>query len=85
MLWFDNDRRKDLNSKVIRAADYYREKYGRVPNICFVHPSMLSLDNGKNGSKAASAAKKVMAGKVEILPADTVLPNHLWIGVNGQN
>ena len=97
MLWFDNDRRKDLSSKVTRAANYYREKYGRAPNVCFVHPSMLGASNGsgtngngssgQNGStpKNESETKKLMAGKIEVRSADTILPNHLWIGINGKN
>ena len=42
MLWFDNDPRTALTAKVARAADYYRQKYGLVPDLCLVHPSMLS-------------------------------------------
>ncbi len=41
MLWFDNDPRTALTAKVNRAADYYRQKYGLVPDLCLVHPSML--------------------------------------------
>ncbi|GAB4579146.1 MAG: hypothetical protein Fur0022_18840 [Anaerolineales bacterium] len=78
MLWFDNDKERDLNAKVVRAADYYRKKYGNVPNLCYVHPSMLPL-------KKESENKKMMAGNVEVRPAVTVLPNHFWIGVNGVN
>ena len=70
MLWFDNDPKTDLASKVKRAASYYSKKYGRSPNICFVHPSMLS-----NGKKRA--------GRVEIRTNGSVLPHHFWIGVNG--
>ena len=44
MLWFDNDPRKDLNTKINLAADYYFKKYGRKPDLCFVHPSMLSAE-----------------------------------------
>lgn len=78
MLWFDNDKERDLNTKVMRAADYYRKKYGNVPNLCFVHPNMLPV-------KKDVENKKVMAGNVEIRSAPTVLPNHFWIGVNGIN
>jgi hypothetical protein len=42
MLWFDNDPRTALTAKVARAADYYRQKYGLVPDLCLVHPSMLA-------------------------------------------
>jgi hypothetical protein len=45
MLWFDNDPHTPLTSKVTRAVDYYRQKYGLVPNLCLVHPSMLNEQN----------------------------------------
>ena len=38
MLWFDNDPRTALTTKVARAADYYRQKYGLVPDLCLVEP-----------------------------------------------
>ena len=69
MLWFDNDPKADLGIKIERAADYYRKKYGRVPDLCFVHPSMLG-------------EKKPQAGKVEIRTSRSVLPHHFWIGIH---
>lgn len=69
MLWFDNDPKTDLQVKVQRAADYYNKKYGASPNLCFVHPSMLTADLRR-------------AGSVELRPSRQVLPNHLWLGIN---
>lgn len=68
MLWFDNDPKSDLASKVNRAAAYYRGKYGEEPTLCFVHPSMIS-------------DRKTRAGAISIRSSVTVLPHHLWIGV----
>ncbi len=68
MLWFDNDPKSDLLSKVTKAADYYRSKYGEEPNLCFVHPSMISQ-------------KKTKAIGINIFTNGTVLPHHFWIGV----
>ncbi len=67
MLWFD-DSARPLHEKVQRAADYYAQKYGRVPTLCLVHPNSLQ------------GAPRLVAG-VEIRGARTVMPNHLWIGV----
>lgn len=67
MLWFDNDPKVDLQSKIARAADYYRKKYGISPDLCFVHPSMI------NGSSSARNG-------IEVRATQLVLPNHLWIG-----
>jgi hypothetical protein len=75
MLWFDNDPKADLGIKIQRAAQYYREKYGVNPNVCFVHPSMLK----EQPDNTASPVKK---GEVEVRINGCVLPNHLWLGVN---
>ncbi len=71
MLWFDNDKKSDMISKVVKAVDYYRSKYGEDPNICFVHPSMVpEKTNNLEG--------------VSIRSNSTVLPHHFWIGVQQQ-
>jgi len=77
MLWFDNDPRTALAAKVARAADYYRRKYGIVPDLCLVHPSMLAGSHpdpmeGKNG-------------KVVLRPNHSIQPGHLWIGNEEKN
>lgn len=69
MLWFDNDPKLDLSNKVQKAAAYYQNKYGQEPNLCFVHPSMVT-DAEKD------------AGTISLLTNSTVLPNHFWIGVH---
>jgi hypothetical protein len=82
MLWFDNDPKTELASKVERAASYYQKKYGDTPTVCFVHPSMLPNGNG-NASKSSDSQKGLTTAGVEVRGNQTVLPNHFWIGVNG--
>jgi hypothetical protein len=72
MLWFDNDPRTALKVKVRRAAGYYRQKYGHLPNLCLVNPCMLS-------------EPLVEADKVAIRSNRSILPGHLWIGEEDQN
>jgi hypothetical protein len=67
MLWLDDDKRRSFEEKVRRAADHYREKYGRLPELCFV------------SSKMSDVAKKV--GRIEVKSAKTVLPYHFWLGM----
>jgi len=67
LLWFDNDPRRDLAEKVIRAAKRYRKKYGTAPNVCYVHPSVME-----------SAERKIDGLRVAPLPA--VLKHHFWLG-----
>lgn len=65
MLWFDNSQ-ADLKTKIERAVNYYQTKYGRIPTLCFVHPSMLEEE-------------KVPG--IEIEANRQILPNHIWIGI----
>ena len=74
LLWFDDDPRKGLEEKVQRAATHYERKYGRAPDLCYVHPGVLG-DDGK--------VKK--AGNVEIRTGRSVLPCHFWLGVIDRN
>ncbi len=71
MLWFDNDPKSDLGTKISRAAAYYQHKYGESPNLCFVHPSMIP-------------EQKETAGEIEVCSNHSMLPNHFWIGVEQQ-
>jgi hypothetical protein len=76
MLWFDNDPRTALKDKVERAADYYRRKYGRIPDLCLVHPAML-------GSHPEQILGR--GGKVAVRSNRAILPGHLWIGEDDKN
>lgn len=67
MLWFDNSQ-LSLEIKIQKAMDYYHKKYGRNPDLCLVHPSMLK-------------DTKLDDKKITIRPYRPVLPGHIWIGV----
>lgn len=71
MLWFDNDPKSDLQSKVTKAAIYYRSKYGEEPNLCFVHPSMITKEMSK-------------LSKIAVRSNTAIIPHHFWIGVQKQ-
>jgi hypothetical protein len=90
MLWFDNDPKANLDTKIERAALYYAKKYGKSPTLCFVHPSMLvnpapdSERAGNEGPNGQNPAKNLFSTcGVEVRSNRSVLPNHFWIGVNG--
>lgn len=83
MLWFDNDPKAELNTKVERAVAYYRTKYGKAPTICFVHPSMIKENGAKPQPDEVSQAIVLRSVGVIIRSNRSVLPNHFWIGVNG--
>jgi hypothetical protein len=77
MLWYDNDPRTALPSKVTRAANYYRQKYGLVADLCLVHPSMLA--------EACPNLIEGETGLVSIRPNRSIQPGHLWIGKDEVN
>jgi hypothetical protein len=88
MLWFDNDPKSELHQKLERAADYYRTKYGKAPTVCFVHPSMLPAATGSEPEPQAEPGATRLTlknGGLELRSTRSVLPNHFWIGVNGNN
>ena len=68
MLWLDDDKQRPFEEKMKRASDYYREKYGRFPELCFVNTSML-------------AEEKKKVGRIEVQPTKNILPNHFWLGM----
>ncbi len=69
MLWFDRSTAA-LDVKLQKAVDYYTKKYGRTPDLCLVHPSMLEGQavTGKTG--------------LTVRPYRPVLPGHIWIGIS---
>lgn len=67
MLWLDADRTRPLTEKVKRAAQYYEDKYGRLPTHCVVNQNML--------------AEEIKIDEIKVSPARTVLMNHFWLGV----
>jgi hypothetical protein len=73
MLWFDNSQ-SSLNVKIQKAVDYYHKKYGRIPDLCLVHPSMLEKDQ-----------TKLEVNKLTVRPYRPVLPGHIWIGIEDKN
>lgn len=71
MLWLDDDQKRPLEEKVLRAVNYYQEKYGHLPELCLVNPQMLPQE------------KEV--GQVRVKPKNTVLIHHFWLGMNLEN
>jgi len=66
MLWYDNSQ-IGLSIKIQKAVEYYHKKYGRLPNLCLVHPSMLQ-------------GNQMDEKKITVRPYRPVMPGHLWIG-----
>jgi hypothetical protein len=81
MLWYDNDPRTALTTKVARAADYYRQKYGLVADLCMVHPSMLGEPGPELIEGPVLGEGKGRAVNVAVCPNRLIQLGHLWIGL----
>ena len=69
MLWFDNSSAA-LATKIQKAVEYYNKKYGRSPDLCLVHPSMLEANQ-----------RTIEVNKLTVRAYRPVLPGHIWIGI----
>lgn len=69
LLWYDDDPKRALEEKIARAVQRYREKFGRLPNTCYVNPATLG-----------EAVPRF--GRVRVVAAPNILPHHFWIGVS---
>lgn len=73
LLWFDNRPDAPLEEKIRQAALRYRQKFGRPPNCCYVHPNTLA--------GTAKDSVQVNGFAVRVIPVGNVLPHHFWIGL----
>ncbi len=81
MLWFDNDKKASIPSKVEKAARYYHQKYGVNPDLCYVHPKTVKGEKvGKKRSQKMAGQDSLQIGKILVLKNEKVLPDHFWIG-----
>jgi len=78
LLWFDDDPRRGLEDKVGRAAQRYREKYGRWPNMCYVHPQVVADHLGQELRVACSSRKPRTT--IRVVSAPNILLHHYWLG-----
>jgi hypothetical protein len=83
MLWFDNDQQASVPSKVERAARYYQKKYGKLPNLCYIHPTMMKVEReGKREAQPKTDQEPLKIGQILVLLNEKILPDHYWIGIS---
>ncbi len=68
MLWLDTDKRRTLEEKILRAARYYEEKYGRLPQLCLVNEGMLP--------------EEMDVGEVHVRPVPNMIAHHFLLGID---
>jgi hypothetical protein len=84
LLWYDGDPHLGLEDKIGRAAERYREKYGRWPDTCMVNPQAMAGQPGEE--LQVSCQVRGSKGKVRVVPASNILRHHFWLGMsNGDN
>jgi hypothetical protein len=68
LLWFDDNRKTAFAKRVKAAARHYRDRFGRAPDTCYVHPTVLSqVDTMPKG--------------IDVLESTHIQPDHFWIGL----
>ena len=67
LLWFDNDKTRSLQEKIIRAGNFYFKKYQTIPTRCQVNPADFDKNTHVEG--------------IKIEASKTIMPNHFWIGL----
>ena len=82
LLWYDADPKSHLEDKLTHAVARYRQKFGRLPDICFVHPQTVN-GHGEEGSKLTCRLDRPRA-TVRVVTATNILPHHFWLGENGK-
>ena len=81
LLWYDADPQRALEDKVVRAALRYREKYGRLPDVCYVNPKTIA---GRSGQEERLACRmEGLQATIRIVSASNILIHHFWLGENG--
>ena len=82
MMWFNDNPKVSPATKVLEAADYYQTKYGQKPDLCLVSPAMYEQIQNKAKEKDGSELVEGAQGKIIIRALRSILPGHLWIGVD---
>jgi len=72
MLWMDKEPDGALEVKIRRAVRYYQQRFGQLPNLCFVHPSLLL------GQAEGDIFEDALG--IEVLGSQHLEPEQLWVG-----
>ena len=68
VLWYDNQTEGTPETRLMKAVNYFIEKYGHPPFCCFVNPEMLS-------------EPIELKDNIKVLPNGRVLKNHIWLEI----
>jgi predicted Zn-dependent protease with MMP-like domain len=83
LLWYDSDPQRELEDKIGRAAERYREKFGRWPNTCFVHPR--AIQNCAEQESGVACQLQTPKTMIRVVSAPYILLHHFWLGISNDN
>lgn len=73
MLWFDQNPKTSLKDKILLAANYYRRKYDRAPQLCLISPK-TQAENPDVKSVPFEG------GEITVRAWSGTLSHHFWLG-----
>ena len=68
LMWFDNDPKTNIASKIEQAIAVYKKKFGITPDLCLINPKMF-------GESLTSV------NGVTVKQYQQILPWHFWLGM----
>jgi hypothetical protein len=80
LLWYDSDPRRELEDKIGRAAQRYREKFGCWPNTCFVHPQ--AIQDCAQPESSVACQLQAPSTMIRVVSAPYILLHHFWLGIS---
>jgi hypothetical protein len=75
LFWCDSDPGRDGAATAREAARRYREKFGAVPDTCYVNRAALA------GEELIVPLHSADDAALRLRPAANIRPHHFWIGV----
>ena len=82
LLWYDGDPKRPLEDKIGQAVERYREKYGRLPNTCYVHPNAISSQDGDD-LRVACHLRNATA-RIRVRSDPYIMLHHFWVGESNE-
>lgn len=75
LLWYDDDPKKSLERKIGDAVARYQERFGVLPNACYVH------------GERAEARRQATVGErqLAVVPIRAIRAHHYWVGAEQES
>jgi hypothetical protein len=89
LLWFDDDARRPLASKISDALERYRDRVGYEPTVCLVNPAQEEAlrapaparSRVRRGARSDDGSTLSLPPSLQIQPSEALSTNYFMIGV----